>query len=126
MMNKTVKDMVAEAKSMTGVVQPEEAHRAGGVLLDVRETQELAESGRLGAAVHVPRGFLEARADPTAESAHPPLTRAHGGALPVYVLCASGARAAMAAKTLTDMGYDAKPIEGGLKAWRECGLPVDD
>jgi rhodanese-related sulfurtransferase len=32
----------------------------------------------------------------------------------------------MAAKTLTDMGYDAKPIEGGLKAWRECGLPVDE
>lgn len=125
-MTKTVKDFVAEARSATGVIHPAEAHGASAVLLDVREAQELADNGRVEGAVHVPRGFLEARADPTAESAHPPLTHAHGGTTPVYVLCASGARAALAAKTLTEMGYAAKPIEGGLQAWRECGLPVDD
>lgn len=125
-MTKTAKDFVAEARSATGVIHPTAAHGAEAVLLDVREAQELADNGRVDGAVHVPRGFLEARADPTAESAHPPLTQAHGGGTPVYVLCASGARAAMAAKTLTEMGYDAKAIEGGLQAWRECGLPVDD
>ncbi|MEF2553187.1 rhodanese-like domain-containing protein [Aurantimonas sp. A2-1-M11] len=125
-MHKTMQDYVAEAKATTGVVAPADAHAADGVILDVRETGELAESGEVAGAVHVPRGFLEARADPSAESAHPPLTRAHGGGMPVHVLCASGARAALAARTLTEMGYDAKPIEGGLKAWCDHGLPLKD
>ena len=125
-MTRTMKDFVASAKAATGVASPEEAHRSDGLVLDVREAEELAEAGRVRDAVHVPRGFLEARADPSADSAHPDLTKAHGGAQTVYVLCASGARAAMAAKTLKEMGYEAKSIEGGLKRWRECGLPIED
>ncbi|MCO6402158.1 sulfurtransferase [Aurantimonas endophytica] len=121
-----MKDFVAEARAVTGVVQPDEAHRSEALILDVREAHELADTGRIDGAVHVPRGFLEARADPTAESVHPDLAQAHGATMPVYILCASGARAALAAKTLTEMGYDARPIEGGIQAWRECGLPVAD
>ena len=125
-MHKTMQDYVADAKAATGTIAPTEAHASGGVILDVREAHELAESGEIADAVHIPRGFLEAKADPTAQSAHPPLTRAHGGETPVYVLCASGARAALAAKTLAEMGYEAKPIEGGLKSWCDCGLPLKD
>ncbi|NDV85465.1 sulfurtransferase [Aurantimonas aggregata] len=121
-----MKDFVAEARSTTGVVQPDEAHASEALILDVREAHELAETGQVDGAVHVPRGFLEARADPTAGSAHPELSQAHGERTPVYVLCASGARAALAAKTLIEMGYDARPIEGGIQAWRDCGLPVVD
>lgn len=125
-MSKTMKDFVAEAQSATGVVQPGEAHGSEAVILDVREAHELAENGQVAGAVHVPRGFLEARADPTADSAHPVLAQAHGESMPVHVLCASGARAALAAKTLTEMGYDARSIDGGIQAWRDCGLPVTD
>lgn len=125
-MSKTLNDFVSEARSATGVVQPAEAHASGAVILDVREAHELDEAGRVDRAVHVPRSFLEARADPSAGSAHPDLVAAHGGGTRVYVLCASGARAALAAKTLTEIGYDARPIDGGIKAWRDCGLPVAD
>ena len=42
----------------------------------------------------------------------------------MHVLCASGARAALAADTLTTMGYSAKVIDGGLGGWKEAGLPI--
>ncbi len=120
-----VKDYVAEAKAATGTISADDAHSGDCIILDVREAGELAQTGRVAGSVHVPRGFLEARADPSAETADAGLTGALDKNLPVYVLCASGARAAMAAKTLTEMGYNAKSIEGGLKGWRECGLPVE-
>ncbi|KKN78228.1 hypothetical protein LCGC14_0352280 [marine sediment metagenome] len=120
-----IKDFIAAAMGTAGSVSPRDAHGADAVILDVREAGELAQTGRVAGSVHVPRGFLEARADPSAETADGGLTAALDKNQPVYVLCASGARAAMAAKTLTDMGYTAKSIEGGLKGWRECGLPVE-
>jgi len=42
----------------------------------------------------------------------------------VHVLCASGARAALAADSLKQMGYDATVIDGGLAAWKKAGLPL--
>lgn len=123
-MSKSVKDLVSEARAATGSVLPDEAQQSDAIILDVREAEELVQAGRVKDAVHIPRGVLESRADPAAESAHADLTAALKGNRPVHVLCASGARAAMAAKTLKEMGYDAKCIEGGLKGWRESGLPV--
>ncbi|MGZ6874673.1 MAG: rhodanese-like domain-containing protein [Blastococcus sp.] len=42
------------------------------------------------------------------------------------VLCASGARASLAALTLKTMGYeDVAILDGGLKAWTEAGLPTN-
>ncbi|MER0239322.1 rhodanese-like domain-containing protein [Fulvimarina sp. MAC8] len=122
-MPKTMKDFVAEARKMTG--GSVDAGKADGLILDVREAHELDTDGRVPDAVHIPRGFLEAKADVTNEGGEKALHASHAGGMPVHVLCASGARASLAAATLTEMGYSAKPIEGGLKAWREAGRPVD-
>ena len=47
-------------------------------------------------------------------------------ALPLVVMCASGARASRAAGLLRKAGYEkATVVSGGMKAWREAGLPVD-
>ena len=47
-------------------------------------------------------------------------------ALPVVVMCASGARAGRAAAQLRKAGYEgAIAVSGGLAAWREAGLPVE-
>ena len=47
-------------------------------------------------------------------------------ALPLVVVCQSGARAARAAGILQKAGYEkAVVLQGGLKAWREAGLPVE-
>ena len=41
------------------------------------------------------------------------------------MICASGARAALAAATLKDMGYEnIAVLDGGLKAWMAAGLPT--
>jgi len=42
----------------------------------------------------------------------------------IDVFCAVGARGVMAAMTLGEMGYRARNIAGGIKAWKEAGLPV--
>jgi rhodanese-related sulfurtransferase len=45
----------------------------------------------------------------------------------MIVVCHSGARAALAAATLADMGYpDVAVLEGGLAAWTAAGLPVTE
>lgn len=124
----SMKDLVAEAREQIRGVSPEAAEAAASagdaVILDVREPAELEKDGALSAALHVPRGVLEAKADPDSGAALADLTEARG-ARQVQVLCASGARAALAAATLKRMGYDASVIEGGLKGWKEAGLPVD-
>ena len=47
-------------------------------------------------------------------------------ALPVVLVCASGARANRAVAIAKKLGYDnAQAMAGGLKAWREASLPVE-
>ncbi|MEE2950200.1 MAG: rhodanese-like domain-containing protein [Pseudomonadota bacterium] len=122
-MPKTMKEFVAEARQKTG--GSVEAAQADGLVLDVREAHELDEDGRVPDALHVPRGFLEAKADVTNEGGEKALHTAHSSGRSVHVLCASGARASLAAATLKEMGYSAQPIEGGLKGWREAGRSVE-
>lgn len=119
-----VKDLVREAREKIGAVEPAAARDAGSLVLDVREANELDEKGRVPDALHVPRGLLEANADPESPMANERLTAERDGGT-VDVLCASGARAAMAAATLDRMGYRARVIEGGLEGWRKAGLPVE-
>ena len=119
-----VKDLVREARERIEAVEPTAAGDGGGLILDVREANELEERGRVPDALHVPRGLLESNADPQSPMANERLTGMRDGGT-VDVLCASGARAAMAAATLDRMGYRARMIEGGLEGWRNAGLPIE-
>ena len=43
------------------------------------------------------------------------------------MVCASGARASLAALTLKTMGYeDVAVLDGGLKGWTDAGLPTNE
>ena len=43
------------------------------------------------------------------------------------MFCRSGARAALAAATLADLGFtDVSNMAGGLIAWKDAGLPTVD
>ena len=47
-------------------------------------------------------------------------------ATPLIVVCAAGVRSAKAAAQRKQMGYEnVQSLAGGLKAWREAGLPVN-
>ena len=124
-MSKTAMEMILEARTQVSLVDPKDAARElenGAVVVDVREPEEW-QHGHLDHSVSAPRGLLEFFADPTSprhKAALDPQTR-------TIVLCASGARAALAALTLQTMGYDdVAVLEGGLKAWTAAGLPTNE
>lgn len=126
-MTQTMKDLVRAAKANLREISPEEAHAAaagGDIILDVRESGELEKDGRIEGALHIPRGILESRACTDMETKDTELCAARDDRQ-VHVLCASGARAALAADTLRNMGYQATVIAGGLKAWKDAGLEVE-
>ncbi|QDI76197.1 MULTISPECIES: rhodanese-like domain-containing protein [Leisingera] len=126
-MAQTMEEMVETARAQTKTASPQDAHdaaAAGHVILDVREPGELQQDGCVSGSLHLPRGVLESKADPDSGAAEAALTSRRDDA-GIYVLCASGARAALAAHTLCQMGYDAAIIEGGLQAWKDDGLPVE-
>lgn len=123
-MPKSAADLVAEAKQRVENLTPDDVEREiseGAVVVDLRESEELA-GGRIPGAVHVPRGMLEFRADPSSpyhDAALDPSAR-------VILHCAAGGRSALAAATLKEMGYDnVAHLDGGFGAWQSAGKPVE-
>lgn len=89
-------------------------NREKAVLLDVSEPAEYAAGHAVGAR-SVPFGELE-----TSKSL--PKNKA----LPVVVVCPTGARSSRAVATLRKLGFEnASALAGGLRAWREANLPVE-
>ena len=72
-------------------------------LIDIREINELENSGRVKGASHIPRGMLEVYLDHNS-----PIFQ--NGQLDrnkeIVLFCAGGVRSALAAKSLKDMGYE--------------------
>ncbi len=90
-------------------------NREKAVVIDVCETEEFA-AGHVGGAKNVPLGQLEERLP----------TVVKNKALPVVLVCASGARANRAVGIAKKLGFEnAQAMAGGMKAWREASLPVE-
>lgn len=121
----TAADMVAEAKRRVTNLTPEQVAadlREGALLVDVREPAERAENGVIEGSVHAVRGMLEFYADPSSAYHRPEFDPDRR----VILHCAAGARSALAAVTLAQLGYgDVAHLDGGIKAWKERGLPVE-
>ena len=88
------------------------------IILDVREEQELRESGKIKGAIHVPRGLLEFIFRPEDYVKEPEKMK-------ILVYCAAGARAALAAKTLIYIGYKDVFNLGGFQEWVENGGDIE-
>jgi rhodanese-related sulfurtransferase len=90
-------------------------NREKAVVIDVCEADEFS-AGHVVGSKNVPLGQLEERL--------PALVK--NKALPVVLVCASGARANRAVAVAKKLGYDkAEALAGGLKAWREASMPVE-
>ena len=125
-MTKSAAELVAEAKAQVENLDADrvEAELRSGqvVLVDLREAEELTATGRIPGSVHVPRGMLEFRADPTSAYHQEPLDPSKR----VILHCASGGRSALAAASLRAMGYSSVAhLDGGFTAWKEAGKPVE-
>ncbi len=123
---KTAAQLVSEAKqrvSNLGVEQvASELERGDTVLVDLREPEERAQQGSIPGAVHAARGMLEFYADPTSPYHRPEFAPDRR----VILHCASGGRSALAADTLQQMGYTkVAHLDGGLRAWKEAGQPIE-
>jgi adenylyltransferase/sulfurtransferase len=81
-------------------------------LLDVRNPDELVESGMISGAVNIPIDNLEARI------AEVPKDK------PIVTYCMRGGRASRAAEMLRKHGYTQEIEYGGITAWKEAGNPV--
>lgn len=99
--------------SAAGAVQL--INREKAVVIDVCGAAEYAAAHIVGAK-NVPLQDLEARLP----------TVVKNKALPLVIVCASGARAQRAASMAQKLGYaNTQVLAGGLKAWRDAGMPVE-
>ncbi len=105
----------ASGGSLTPARAVQLINREKAVVIDVCETEEFA-AGHVGGAKNVPLGQLEERLP----------TVVKNKALPLVLVCSTGARANRALGIAKKLGYDnAQAMAGGLKAWREASLPVE-
>ncbi|MGD0076065.1 MAG: MBL fold metallo-hydrolase [Candidatus Binataceae bacterium] len=118
---KTVMQLLAEASAMVPFMALQELKArldAGAndlVVLDVREKGPY-DSGRIPGAKHLPRGQLELRVN---EELPNPTLR-------IVACCELGEISILAAATLRQLGFTrAAALDGGMKAWREGGFPVE-
>ena len=81
-------------------------------LIDIRESNELENTGKVEGASHIPRGMLEVYLDPNS----PVFQNGQLDQDKEFVLfCAGGVRSALAVKSLKDMGYqNVSHIDGGF------------
>lgn len=97
-MLKTIQQRISDISYSLRVLQASDAAKElkqnGGVLIDVREPAE-AEKEPSPGSVNFPRGVLEMKM----------LEKYQDEATPVYLHCASGVRARLAAEQLMQMGY---------------------
>ena len=123
----TLSEILKGARERVREVGPAEAARLlaedeGLLLLDVRESEELA-GGRLPGALHVPRGVLEPKAASDSPARLPELS---DPSRPILVYCATGVRSALAADVLQSLGFgDVRSLAGGFAAWQSEGHPVE-
>jgi rhodanese-related sulfurtransferase len=110
-----VQRRMSPAKDVGNLEATRLINSANAVLIDVRETKEF-EGGRLPKAVHIPLSQLDSRGSELARYA----------GRPVVAYCLSGNRSRMAVRALARLGFtDVYHLQGGYRAWKDAGLPVE-
>ncbi len=121
---KTFQQLVDEALQTVPEVFPcdlmvELEQGARPLLLDVREPAEF-RTLRIAGSLHVPRGVLEAASEPGYEETSLRLVQARDE--DIVVVCRSGRRSALAARTLQLLGFKrARSLKLGLRGWNDDG-----
>ncbi len=95
----------------------EQAKNGAITVIDVRDHNELAMTGKAAGALHIPLSILRMQADPSSPDFHPELSTDR----PVALYCASGARSGMAARLMQSLGFQEVHNIGGLGHWQMAG-----
>jgi len=113
---KSLQTLISEIMNQIKTISADEAHEMfqneNCNLIDIREINELENTGKVEGASHIPRGMLEVYLDPNS----PVFQNGQLDQDKEFVLfCAGGVRSALAVKSLKDMGYQkVSHIDGGF------------
>ena len=123
---KSAAQLVQEAYTQIKTIDPKEAFSLVKEnkcnLIDIRDIRELDKEGRIENSVHIPRGMLEFWIDPNSQYFKE-------GKLDLekemVLFCAAGARSALAAKSLLDMGFKkVSHVAGGFGALKDSEFKI--
>ena len=118
---KTAKEYLAEANAVVPRISCDDGiskHDAGNSLfIDVRDSSDIVKSGTIAGAIRIPRGFLEFAADENLPYFNAKLSKDAD----IVLVCVAGGQAALAGKTLKDMGYKNVFNVGGIADWVAAG-----
>jgi len=121
----TLQEMIAAANAAVPKISPEDAQDmqqgSDALILDVRDAAEVQKTGKVAGAVHVSRGLLEFKVDPSS----PAYDAAFRKDRTIILYCGTGGRSALAGKTLRDLGFTSVYNLGGFAVWEAEGLPVE-
>ena len=113
-------DLVKDAKTRVKEIDINEYQRmkqAGEphMLVDVREDSEWA-AGHAAGSMHLGKGIIERDVE----------TKIPDTSAEIILYCGGGFRSALAADNLQKMGYtNVVSMDGGIRAWREAGYPLE-
>ena len=123
---KSIQNLVSDAMGEIKTINADEAYQKfennDCNLIDIREINELDNTGRVEGASHIPRGMLEVYLDPNS-----PII--HNGQIDknkeLILFCAGGVRSALAVKSLKEMGYEKiSHIDGGFAVMSSSGFKI--
>ena len=123
---KSIQNLVSEAMGEIKTINVDEAYQKfennNCNLIDIREINELDNSGRVEGASHIPRGMLEVYLDPNS----PIIQNGQVDKNKELILfCAGGVRSALAVKSLKEMGYEKiSHIDGGFAVMGNSGFKI--
>ena len=123
---KSAKSYLDEANAVVTRVPSKDAVAlhgdASNIFVDVRDSADIAKTGTIKGAHRVSRGFIEFAASPDMQF-HNPIFQQDAQ---LHLICGLGGQAALAGKTLKDMGYTNVVNVGGIGDWKDAGGPMED
>lgn len=94
------------------------------IILDVREPAEY-EAMHIADSKNIPRGVLESSCAEGYQESDPDLIASRGRE--IVVVCRSGNRSLLAARTMQLMGYqNVKSMKTGVRGWADDEFPLED
>ena len=124
MSNRTLDELLAEARGKIDRLEPAEAWSAaqdGALIVDTRSDRS---PGVVPGSLHVPLSVLQWRLAPDSAWRNP-----HAGSLEtrLILICEHGESSSLAAASLRELGFaHVGDVIGGFEAWLAAGLPVTE
>ena len=122
---KTSSEYLKEANVLVEKINVEmgiDRHKSGkAIFIDVRDSADIASTGTIKGSLQIPRGFIEFAADESTPHHNKALSKDQE----IILVCGAGGMAALAGKTMIEMGYKNVKNVGGIGDWIKAQGPIE-